>query len=110
MYLSEPQPTAYDLRFRLIGTDVRVHPLFWLMVDSAEATSVIREQLGLDDDRWPAALVRAFSRPPGPLGHAVRYLLWINLFWGLLNLLPVWPLDGGQISGEVASALSPRHG
>src|SRR5690348_11709576 len=31
MYLNEPQPTAYDLRFRLLGTDVRVHPMFWLV-------------------------------------------------------------------------------
>src|SRR5262249_18271358 len=33
----------------------------------------------------------------------------INVFWALLNLLPVWPLDGGQIAREVAEAgLGPR--
>jgi membrane-associated protease RseP (regulator of RpoE activity) len=26
------------------------------------------------------------------------FLIQINLFWGLVNLLPVWPLDGGQIA------------
>jgi Zn-dependent protease len=31
----------------------------------------------------------------------VRMLLWINIFWGLINLLPVYPLDGGQIAREV---------
>ncbi len=25
-------------------------------------------------------------------------LLYVNFFWGLINLLPVWPLDGGHIS------------
>jgi stage IV sporulation protein FB len=25
-------------------------------------------------------------------------LLWVNLYWGLVNLLPVLPLDGGHIS------------
>jgi len=25
-----------------------------------------------------------------------RNLVWINLLWGLVNLLPMWPLDGGQ--------------
>jgi stage IV sporulation protein FB len=25
-------------------------------------------------------------------------LVWINLFWGLVNLLPIFPLDGGQAS------------
>ena len=27
-------------------------------------------------------------------------LLWINLWWGLVNLLPVHPLDGGQVAAE----------
>jgi Zn-dependent protease len=29
------------------------------------------------------------------------YLEFINLWWGLVNLLPVYPLDGGQISREL---------
>ena len=34
--------------------------------------------------------------------HPYRYevffnLVWINLYWGLVNLLPVLPLDGGQV-------------
>ncbi len=24
------------------------------------------------------------------------FLIQINLIWGLINLLPIWPLDGGQ--------------
>jgi len=27
---------------------------------------------------------------------ALNDLLFINFYWGLVNLLPVWPLDGGQ--------------
>ena len=37
-------------------------------------------------------------------------LFWINLFWGLVNLVPIWPLDGGQISRDVFTMLSPRNG
>ena len=29
---------------------------------------------------------------------AISMLLWINLYWAILNLLPIWPLDGGQIT------------
>ena len=29
-------------------------------------------------------------------------LLWVNIFWGLVNLLPVHPLDGGHIAREVS--------
>jgi stage IV sporulation protein FB len=37
-------------------------------------------------------------------------LLWINIFWGLLNLLPVWPLDGGQISRDFLEGVQPNGG
>src|SRR4051812_375028 len=29
--LGIPAPTPYDLRFRLLGIPVRIHPLFWLI-------------------------------------------------------------------------------
>ena len=28
-------------------------------------------------------------------------LLFVNFYWGLVNLLPVWPLDGGRVSRAV---------
>ncbi len=37
-------------------------------------------------------------------------LIFINLLWGLVNLLPVWPLDGGQISREFCDMASPGNG
>jgi Zn-dependent protease len=47
---------------------------------------------------------------PGPIGWAVEFLLEINLYWALLNLLPVWPLDGGQVSRELCEWLMPYKG
>ncbi len=32
--------------------------------------------------------------------HALISLVWINFGWGLLNLLPIFPLDGGNIVRE----------
>jgi stage IV sporulation protein FB len=40
----------------------------------------------------------------------VDYLLQINIFWGLMNLLPVIPLDGGQISRELFEMHNPYDG
>jgi stage IV sporulation protein FB len=37
-------------------------------------------------------------------------LCFINIAWGLLNLLPIWPLDGGQISRQALEGVSPRNG
>ncbi len=33
-------------------------------------------------------------------------LLFVNIFWGLVNLLPIYPLDGGQISRELLGLVS----
>ena len=38
---------------------------------------------------------------------AVLQLEYINLFWGLVNLLPIYPLDGGQI---VRTIMNSRWG
>ena len=37
-------------------------------------------------------------------------LIYVNIAWGLLNLLPVYPLDGGQISRELFTLGNPRAG
>jgi stage IV sporulation protein FB len=36
--------------------------------------------------------------------------LQVNIFWGLINLLPVLPLDGGRIARELLSMVNPRDG
>lgn len=47
----------------------------------------------------------------GPVGsQAVGVMFTINLFWNILNLLPVWPLDGGQITAVLLGMASPRNG
>jgi stage IV sporulation protein FB len=38
--------------------------------------------------------------------YAVQYLLFINLYWTLFNLLPILPLDGGQF---VRNLVGPRY-
>lgn len=41
------------------------------------------------------------------------FLKWtaqISIFWGIFNLLPVYPLDGGHISREIFVFLFPRRG
>ncbi len=60
-------------------------------------------------------LVLAFNlypnRPISPsLNLALQDLMFINLVWGILNLFPLWPLDGGQMLGTVFCMFSPRGG
>ncbi len=37
-------------------------------------------------------------------------LIFVNLYWGIFNLLPVYPLDGGQVSRELCEAKSRGRG
>jgi stage IV sporulation protein FB len=37
-------------------------------------------------------------------------LMIVNVGWGVVNLLPVWPLDGGQVSTEICTQIRPRGG
>lgn len=39
----------------------------------------------------------------------VFYYMYISIFWGLLNLLPVYPLDGGQISRDLFMLFGGRN-
>ncbi len=47
---------------------------------------------------------------PPVVWQFVGGLLVISVYWGLVNLLPVYPLDGGQIARELLLKLNPRNG
>jgi len=44
------------------------------------------------------------------LATLVHFLLYINIFWAIMNLLPVLPLDGGQIALQVFMQQDPWQG
>lgn len=202
MFLAEPPETQYDLRFRIAGIPVRVHPLFWLIgvILGAQGgdgigmllwvgvvfVSILVHELGHaftmrlfgenarvvlylmggmaipESSAWgfgggrksrgPRHQILISAAGPGAgflfggivvasvfatggsvsfyLVHSVlpywelqlpasaniyweyliNCLLWVNIFWGLVNLLPVYPLDGGQIARELLTVSDPWNG
>lgn len=32
---------------------------------------------------------------------AIDILIWVNIFWGIFNLLPILPLDGGHVAADL---------
>jgi stage IV sporulation protein FB len=208
MLLSEPPPSQGDLRFRVFGFPVRVHPMFWLVTavmrlrPGGEGTtpsellswiavafvSILVHELGHaflqrrygghpwitlyglgglascnDEDRSPRSqILIALAGPVAGFlfalalllllnltGHTAAlqwaeipreaaasmmgfpiYRLWVlweplgsplansilgdalfvNIVWGLINLLPVYPLDGGRVSREALTLQNPRRG
>ncbi len=60
-------------------------------------------------------VIFAFQKFPGAMAfNAYLFLVQINLLWSLFNLLPIWPLDGGQATQLLLSlydrAQGPRWG
>jgi membrane-associated protease RseP (regulator of RpoE activity) len=61
--------------------------------------------------RGPLVLgVAEITRTTELLATIFQFLFIINLLWPLLNVLPIWPLDGGQMLHAVLTQVSPRHG
>jgi len=44
------------------------------------------------------------------LNSLVMSLLWISIFWGLINLAPVIPLDGGTVARYILIQTDPLNG
>jgi Zn-dependent protease len=63
--------------------------------------------------RWglaPYILPHLVRDGPELAFEALLYMLYINSAWPLLNLLPIWPLDGGQISRELLEGALGQRG
>lgn len=58
----------------------------------------------------PHALPSPSAFPSEVAWETYFYLFQINWLWPLLNLLPIWPLDGGQITGEALYKANRRDG
>jgi stage IV sporulation protein FB len=176
----EPDETRYDLRWRMFGTSVRVHPLFWIVSVILGFDAFIKLGVGflfawvgcvffcvllhefghvwmgrlfgsrgrivlfsfgglaIDSNRlrrrWQRILVSLAgpgiqlvflailwfggdwvldSTPPASqraVGLVLSMLILINFYWPILNLLPIWPLDGGAVVREVCQGIAPARG
>ncbi len=52
----------------------------------------------------------ARGEAPDRLFQFLEDMIYVNKYWPLLNLLPIWPLDGGQIARELFVKFAPRNG
>jgi Zn-dependent protease len=59
-----------------------------------------------------AAIVLAIGRafPPFAASFAYAKLLYVNLWWGLVNLVPMLPLDGGNVMAHLLNAATSGRG
>ncbi len=60
---------------------------------------------------WGLPFLPAVANPNVAIaiGLVAKWVLQINLYWALLNLVPLWPLDGGRLTVEIGEGLlGPR--
>jgi stage IV sporulation protein FB len=57
-----------------------------------------------------AGFAGVFVGAPPVVARVVKDVLWVNLGWALLNLLPILPLDGGHITASAAELVAGRRG
>ncbi|WP_338865460.1 hypothetical protein [Myxococcus stipitatus] len=109
---------AWTLRKFGAGARITLHGLGGTTEGDREVThrqavkvSLAGPSVGLVLGGLTWALSRATAPEAGGLGHEVlRQVLWVNVGWACLNLLPVQPLDGGDaLASFVRARAGARH-
>lgn len=60
---------------------------------------------------WIGYLIPAWEPFDAPATNELVWnLLFVNIIWGLINLLPIYPLDGGRVARELMTLRRPRQG
>jgi Zn-dependent protease len=77
----------------------------WKRVLTSAAGPGLGVSLGLA--AWVAGVVTGLDDEAGVAGVVLGYFVWVNLGWGVFNLVPMLPLDGGAI---VAAGLEGLFG
>jgi Zn-dependent protease len=77
----------------------------WKRVATAAAGPGVGVTLGLA--AWTTAALTGLNRETTAAATVLDYFVWVNLGWGLFNLVPMLPLDGGAI---VAAGLEGLFG
>ena len=54
-------------------------------------------------------LARQFGPYPEIVAFVINNLIWVNLFWGLLNWVPIRPLDGGHLLQSLLQKVAPKR-
>ena len=104
------QPTRHDSRKQMtisLAGPIAGFILAALVVLALRATGIqVVFERGMPSLlTWKFILVNPAAAPSGTVMIAADFLLEVNIWWGLLNLLPIVPLDGGQFTREMLTDL-----
>lgn len=78
-----------------------------LLQVSGGEVEIVKDSMGIP---YPDPVLGGEMAKNEHLWRLVNAILWINIYWGLMNLLPVYPLDGGQIAMAMMVLKDPWRG
>lgn len=117
-YAPEPRRTSRRLAITLAGPGagfllclavMAAASLAW-RVTPMEHYNLVLSVMGADSLASPGAIMSAISKFPGRTAfHLYFIMVFINLMWGLVNLLPIVPLDGGRVSQTLLALFNPSQ-
>jgi stage IV sporulation protein FB len=99
--------------FVLFGVVIFITTLLF-GISPEEHLAAIQSMVGLA--HFPGSIFQKFgdgvhnAKVGDFLTYAYHNLIWINLMWGLVNLLPLWPLDGGQAAQIILTSVDRSRG
>jgi stage IV sporulation protein FB len=108
---------GHSLMFRRYGTESHI------MIHIFGGYSAPDRATGLTDSEWvkisaagplgalvalgvPALLLRRYADLSPTQEDIIGILILFNVYWGLANLAPIWPFDGGRIFYHASNAAS----
>ncbi len=77
-----------------------------LVTAAGPAASILLALLFLGISESSSGWLDLESRSGYFIGYFISVMVFINIFWSIINLMPILPLDGGQI---LRAVLGPRH-
>lgn len=110
---------GHSLMFRRYGSESHI------VIHIFGGYSAPNSPMGLTDQQWvkisaagplgallvlgvPALLVRNFATLSETQANIAWILVLFNVYWGLANLAPIWPFDGGRIFYHGVTAASGK--
>lgn len=111
-YSPEPRRPSHQLAITLAGPGAGFLLCIVVMLGTSLAWGVTPREhfnlalgiVGLDSFASPSSIMSVMPKFPGPTSFRLYHnMVFINLMWGLVNLLPILPLDGGRVSQTLLS-------
>ena len=105
-----PEMVLYGLGGVTLGVDAlprRGQRILTILVGPLASFGIVALCLGVTLVPFPEFV------PPNAratIATCLAMLFWANFYWLLLNLIPIWPLDGGRLAVEIGAGLFGRAG